>query len=169
MKSCSDLEFLDSYWNEAKKIAENIKLNLPNGVGENLPMLGSKEKKTIMFVIPYSKLGDSWDVQDILLKNNGRSKKLIALSEKISHMILKGDSCNVKPLIDSIINNKIKKQTRVIKDKEKNNEFLGHGHFRWNYQTYTLNAIEINRIKLFFYGREKTSTIYLNFGKYLIN
>ncbi len=149
MKSCKDLEFLDSYWDEAKKIAENIKLNLPNGVGEKLEMLSSKEEKTIMFIVPYSKLGNSWDVQDILTQNNGRSKKLIALSEKISNMILKGDSCNVKPLIDSIINNKIKKQTKV--NKFKNNEFLGYGHFRWNYQTYTLDAKEINKVKQFFY------------------
>lgn len=82
MKACTDFEFLDSYWTEAKRIAKDIK--------ENLPKIQSKVKT----------------------ENHGNSATLEALADKLHNMIFKGDAENVKPFITRILTKGIKKQSR---------------------------------------------------------
>jgi hypothetical protein len=144
MKSCNDLEFLDSYWKEAKKIAKNIKEQLPKVAGIDFKdtIYESKKSNAIMFIVNYSDLKNSWSPKDII----GRSEPLEALAEKIERMILKGNACNVKRMIESIGKNKMKKHKLYHYSEGKSSL----GHFRWNYQVYVLNKFEISRVREFF-------------------
>ena len=95
----------------------------------------------------------------------GKSKKLEALSDKIHYMILKGRAADVKPMIEKICSgrtksfsqglSKMKKKTNklLLEDpfrKPYTKEFLGRGHFRWNFGVYTLDNFEINHLKKYF-------------------
>lgn len=147
------LEFLDTYWKNAKEIAFDIKHDLPN-----IPSEDRKVKKIgkYLSVINYSDLGNTWSVHTI---NNGG---LIALGDKISTMILKGDACNVKPMVESICDNRIKNLRQPNhsdsewrtddggNEKMVNLGNIGKGHFRWDFQAYTLTDIELNRVKEYF-------------------
>lgn len=147
MRACKDIDFLDSYWSEAKRIAADIKENMPVGCRNEIqPVFSNGGAK--MYIVNFSDLTDSWSPYDIINRVGGRSRKLEALSDKICNMIYKGDACNVKPLVEAICNNRIKKLTG--KYTNSGGEFLGYGHFRWNRQAYTLNPMEIRHLKNYF-------------------
>lgn len=157
MKACKDIDFLDSYWNEAKRIADNIKDTLPNGIGnERKPVFSKGGIK--MYIVKFSDLKDTWLPKDIIYGIAGKSQTLSILADKIHYMIHKGRANDVKPMVESICNNTIKKLTQISgatkKQKEYSrayhNEHLGYGHFRWNRQAHTLNVMEIRHLKEFF-------------------
>lgn len=160
MKACNDVDFLANYWIEAKKIGAKIRKELP---GESI--IDSKHLKKVnsespikMFLVNYKDLGDNWSVDHIISKNGGRSKTLEILADKINHMIILGRGNDVKPMIEKICTGRIKKLSRIInasKDQKTMgsvylNNYLGHGHFRWNYKAHTLTIHEIKRLKQYF-------------------
>jgi hypothetical protein len=151
MRACNDINFLDSYWSEAKKIATTIEENLPIGIGEQRQPLYS-EGGVKMYIVNFSDLKDSWLPQDIINDVSGRSTKLMALANKISVMIHKGRGDAVKRMVNAICFNGTKKLTRYHNygTKHQQGDFLGYGHFKWNGQAYTLNAMEIKHIKNYF-------------------
>lgn len=122
-----------------------------NGLFEDF---NPKEPKNVtkigkfLYTIQYNHL-DNWDIRQLL--ETGYSPNLIALSDKLNHMINKGDACNVKPMLMRMIFKGIKKQTTPARFKGDCGEFLGYGHFRWNHgNCYTLTGEELNQIKTFF-------------------
>jgi hypothetical protein len=146
MRACKDIDFLDSYWKEAKRIADDVVETLPTSIGEKRdPVYESGGTK--MFIVKFSDLKDSWDVSTLVYTAEGKSKKLEALADKISTMIRKGRADSVKPMVKAICNNNVKKLTQPFYD---DGEHLGYGHFRWNYQAYRLNDKEIDRVKEYF-------------------
>jgi hypothetical protein len=113
-----------------------------------------KAKKVggLLYVIQYKDL-ENWSVDDNLLQN--KSKNLVALVSKLTHMIEKGDACNIKPMLMRMVYKGIKKQTKPATKnpifKRSDAEFLGHGHFRWNHGgCYTLTKSELECVKTFF-------------------
>lgn len=149
MKACKDIDFLDSYWAEAKRIATDIKENLAVGCGnERKPIFSSGSAK--MYVVKFSDLKDSWSPKDIFYNICGKSNTLDVLADKLQTMILKGRGEAVKRTVEAICNNKVKKLTRRYCNGKLDGEFLGYGHFKWNNQAYTLNEMEIRHLKKYF-------------------
>lgn len=147
MRACKDIDFLDSYWKEAKRISDDVVETLPISIGEKRdPFYESGGTK--MFIVKFSDLKDSWDVSTLVYTAEGKSKKLEALADKISTMIRKGRADSVKPMVKAICNNNVKKLTQPSSYHD--NDHLGYGHFRWNYQAYRLNDKEIDRLKEYF-------------------
>lgn len=145
MKKCNDINFLNSYWAEAKAIAERIK--------EQLPMLKKSNVKSgsNIHIVNFSDIsGKSWAVEDVLKRQAGVSKNLEALADKIYHMIYRGRANDVKPMIDKIATGRIKKLTKKSSHSGDDGEYLGRGHFRWNNTAYTLDQDELNHIKTYF-------------------
>lgn len=156
MKSCNDLKFLSIYWEEAKKVAKNIKENLPKGSVEY-----SNEIKSIqtannvkMFTVQYSDLQNTWSPSEILNKIGGESKSLKALADKIEYMILKGRAKDVEPMIIAILS-----REKHFGHKQSNHskkmgyhfaEYYGKGHFKWNFQAYKLNGAELRKVAEYF-------------------
>jgi uncharacterized radical SAM superfamily Fe-S cluster-containing enzyme len=142
MKKCNDLEFLNSFNKEKKRIIDNIL--------ENLPKIKEVKKTGVIDNVNFSELNGKWKEGDRL----GKSIALDALARKIEHMINEiGSPNSVQPMLESICKNKIKKHTKkgyqtayYISD----GEFLGYGHFRWDWKVYILNENEIKRVKEFF-------------------
>lgn len=160
MKAVNDINFLASYWAEAKRIAEDIKGNLSCGCRDGLlPVFASGGAK--MFIVKFSDLKDSWSPNDIIYNVVGASKTLNVLADKIHYMIYKGRANDVKPMIEKICSGRIKKLSQPITKHQKlinkeyvkplyTSEFLGYGHFRWNRKAYTLNEAEIKHLKQYF-------------------
>jgi hypothetical protein len=135
-----DLEFLDSYWKELKRISIDIQNNLPKrSNNNNIVKIGKK-----LNLISYLNL-DDWSV-DSLLKSSYRN--LIPLAEKIKHMIKTGKSDSIRPMLYAICYSGIRKQSNPSNDSDK--KFLGFGHFRWNSSAIMLTTEEINKIKEYF-------------------
>lgn len=142
MKNCDDLTFLNSFNKEKKRIINNIL--------ENLPTIKELKDTGVIDTINLSKLNGNWTKHERF----GKSIALDALARKIEHMIDSiGSPNSVQPMLESICKNKIKKHTKKnfrgigwVQD----GEFLGYGHFRWDYKVYILNADEIKRVKEFF-------------------
>lgn len=165
MRACKDIDFLDSYWAEAKRIAKDVNENLAVGCGDNRrkPYSDSGVK---MYIVKFSDLGSSWSPQDIIRDVAGKSNTLQALADKICRMIEKGRADSVKPMVQAICNNSIKKLTKHpsnykierakrddslgILKRDAKGDFLGYGHFRWNYQAYKLDKVEIRHLKEYF-------------------
>jgi hypothetical protein len=133
------LVFLSSYWNSVKIIGNDIKNDLPDNVISNV------EKKSKHFGLVSYKDLNNWDVRGLL---NNKSNNLNTLADKILYMINKGDAINIEPMLRRICFKGIKKLSQV--HKYSNNEFLGYGHFRWNYRVYVLKNNEIERIINYF-------------------
>lgn len=158
MKACNDLEFLDTYWDEAKKVAVKITKELPDFKEPDI----KSPNGTLMYIVNFRDLTDSWSVKDVLAKKFGVSPTLKILADKIAHMIIKGDAVNVKPMLVKIVSGRVK-HFSIPKDKEtiklfekygslidRNSNPLGFGHFRWNRKAHTLTQAEINHIKKYF-------------------
>jgi hypothetical protein len=69
-------------------------------------------------------------------------------------MILQGRANDVKPMLEKICTGRIKSLSqpkgKYWESKNITGEYLGKGHFRWNYKAHTLNEEEIKRIKDYF-------------------
>ena len=161
MKAMKDIEFLDNHWKEVNKVALRIKNELGNGEGEQLKAVGSVDNKARMYIVNYSDLGKSWLPKDIINEKNGRSTTLQILARKIYNMILSGNSSSVKLMVEKICTGRIKSFSQGLSkaDKEYNkklgytkytNNFLGRGHFRWDYKVHILTVKEIEALKRFF-------------------
>lgn len=159
MRACNDIEFLNSYWSEAKNVAFRIEKELPQFTEPNI----KSSNGTLMYIVNYSDLGNSWDVKDILSKNLGQSPTLKILANKIAHMIYRGNADSVKPMIEKIISGRFKHFSKPVSEemKKRNMEFgkeygivsaepLGFGHFRWDNIVHTLTQAELNHIKKYF-------------------
>ena len=155
----NDLDFLSNYWIIAKELGFKIKNELPiiyNNPSKVINIKGSK-----LNIISYKDL-NNWQVYDLIKSTDNISVTLEALADKINNMILKGRANDVKPMINRIINRAPSMQVKPICNKEKlrqylkgqnwniEPELLGIGHFRWNYQAYTLTKEEIQFLKEYF-------------------
>lgn len=118
MKTCDDLTFISTYWNELKSVCERIETELPKVNKPNKIKRISKK----FGLIKFSDL-ENWDVKSLF---NSNSPKLTALADKISHMIQKGDAPNIKPMLERICFKGIKKQSEY--NLYGNNYFIGHAH-----------------------------------------
>ena len=156
MKACNDLEFLNSYWKEAKDIGYKIIKELPKTIGTQAI---SKSNTGLLCFVKYSDIENSWSVKNLLSKVYGESPTLAVLSDKIFHMILLGRANDIKPMVEKICTGRLKTLTKKVSKHSENkkhisptyhNEFLGKGHFRWNNQAYTLNEKEIKHLKEYF-------------------
>lgn len=145
MKACNDIQFLENYWKEAKNIAYKIKQELPKTIGSQAK---SSSKTGLLCFVKFSDIENSWDVNDLLAKVYGKSPTLEILADKISYMIHKGRGNDVPVMIKKICTGRIKKISQI--NNRFNNDFLGFGHFRWNYKAHTLNEKEIKHLKDYF-------------------
>lgn len=135
----SDLEYLDSHWRETSKKLEDIIDKLKN----ELPYLKNQRPTKVsdkLRVAKHSDMEDEWNVE-------GKSTSLDALANKIVHMIRTGKSDGVKRMVEKIATGRIKS---LSQPRRNDNEYLGKGHFRWNWKAYTLTPREIERVKEFF-------------------
>lgn len=133
----NDLNYLNSFWEETKINLNKIKNNISRDLSEQ-------------FTIPYETYGKLKIVKfsDLQVWGiNSKTTTLSILANKICNMIDKGDSLNVLPLLKRII---YKPPKRLYKPSIYGKEFLGVGHFRWNYQAYTLSKEEIQFLKEYF-------------------
>lgn len=146
----NDLNFLESYWERAKLIARRIEKELP------IITVNHKKVGEFIHVVQFKDL-ENWGITP-----NEKSKNLSALADKLVDMIYQGRAKDVKPMVLKIVSGRIKKQSKPISKRDRmvnrrdpqyikyTAEFLGYGHFRWNYQAYKLTDTEINRLKEFF-------------------
>lgn len=145
MKACKDIDFLDTYWKEAKRIADDVNNNLASTIEQKrIPFFQKGNAK--MWIINYSEL-NTWNPQDITGSFGKRNNNLKALADKISYMIYKGRADSIKRMLVSICNDNVKKLTQP---NGFDGEFLGYGHFRWNFKAYKLSELEIQHVKKFF-------------------
>lgn len=109
-----------------------------------------------LFIVQYIDIKDSWLPKDILL---GESENIKALASKVKHMLnVHYDPDSVMRMLTSIMSNTVKSLKQpttgfydMYLDKRMNkSEHLGYGHFRWNYQAYTLTDEEIEELKKIF-------------------
>lgn len=129
----NDLDFISNYFKRLRDYSDLIKSELPN-MGD----LPSKKKVgKFLSTVNFSDLKNDWNI-------TGRSHTLERLACKLTTMIEKGDSPNIYPLLNAIVNNKIKTLKSPL------NGSLGKGHFRWDWSAYTLTPKEIERVKEFF-------------------
>lgn len=156
MKSCNDIEFLENYWKEAKNIAYRIKQELPKTIGIQAK---SSSKTGLLCFVKFSDIENSWSVNDLLAKIYGKSPTLEILADKISYMIYQGRANDIPVMIKKICTGRIKSLSKETAKHNMNKkhisdiyckEYLGKGHFRWNYQAYTLNNKEIEHLKQYF-------------------
>lgn len=142
IKFKNELEFISNHHNYLHNIADNIKTNLAKidvSIGTNVE--GSKFLK----VVNYTEL-NAWKIDKLDIDH-----KLQILADKLYFMIKKGDNHNILPLLNSIVNNKIKKLKKTrYQNNGKNSEMVGKGHFRFGERCVTLNQKQINQIKNFF-------------------
>lgn len=148
MKACNDLDFLETYWIEAKKIGVKIKSELPKLAISNI----KQNTGTLMYFVKFSDLKDSWSAEDTLKRIAGESKTLKILADKIEYMILKNRAKDVKPMLEKICSGRIKTLYKINKLESlyPKKESLGKGHFRVGTQVYKLNNLELKRINIYF-------------------
>ncbi len=156
MKAVKDLDFLSLFWAEAKAIGQRVLTELPKGsIHYSNTLKQVNPNSTVrMFLVPYSQLGNTWSVESILNRLGGDSETLKVLADKINYMILQGRANDVKPMLEKICTGRIKSLSRP-KGKCWDNEnikaeYLGKGHFRWDYGAHTLTEMEIKRVKEYF-------------------
>lgn len=133
----NNIQFLSSYWTHLNGITNDIKNNLPL-IDENV--LTVKRLSKNFALISYRDL-ENWDISGLL---NHKSNVLMALADKIVHMVYKGDAINIEPMLKRICFKGVKKL------KQPNHGTLGYGHFRWNYRSYVLKGHEIEKIINYF-------------------
>jgi len=147
MEACNDIDFLDNYWSEAKKVADRISSELPKYKESRL----IENKSSLMTIVKFSDIsGQSWSVPHILARMNGESKILTILADKINHMIYKGRANDIKPMITKICTGRVKSLSKGVGGFTSQKEFLGRGHFRWNDTAHILDTEEIEHLKKYF-------------------
>lgn len=151
-----DLDFLSNHWNRLQEISKDISDNLHKDVVPN--KLRKYEGSKVLRFVNYSDLNGSWDIKEL----SGNSLALKALGDKISNMIDRGRSLDIEPMLRKIVSGRTKRlyafyRTEYDFDSNFNRvnkhtvrDFIGVGHFRWNYRAYILNEDEIKKIKQFF-------------------
>lgn len=155
-------DLISNHWNHWKQLQD-----LKAKIHDQLALRHIVKENRLLFFVKFSDLKDSWAPKDLLLQTNqGNEEKnhnLQALADKLCYMIDKGRSDDIKPMLVSICKNTIKahqrphynnisKRRNIYNENETFcNEFIGHGHFRWNFKVYTLSDIEIERVKEFFH------------------
>lgn len=143
LKENEDLDYLNTYHKKAIDIGYKIKQDLPK-TGLNV------NKITDNFAtISSSLLDNGWSTKSLL----GISEALNALADKIQHMIQTGKAEGIKRMVDAIVTGREKTHYRINGKKSVRpgeRESLGKGHFRWNYQTYTLTPKELEHLKNYF-------------------
>lgn len=134
-----DIDFLNSYWNELNRIANSIQIKISD---ENI--VKSEGNYKMLKFVKYSDL-ETWCVYDMV---NNTTHTLNVLSEKIKHMILKGDSINIKPMLEKICSGRI----RIFKYKDKFGRTVncGSGHFRFGGKAFLLSNKELDVIREYF-------------------
>jgi hypothetical protein len=136
-KNKENLEFLSSYWGKIKIIKKEL-IDLPNNFDNKL----KKTKYKFIYTKNFSEL-ENWSIHH-------KNITLCVLIDKIIYMIDKGRSIDIQPMLISICNNTVRKHTWKNPMGLSKGEFLGYGHFRWNYQAYILTPQEIIHLKSFF-------------------
>lgn len=111
------------------------------------------------------------DLHDVKGSDGVVSKTLSALGDKIHHMITDrrghGTPSSVEPMLRAMLRRGVKKQRRPIGgfvnngfregDGQQKWEFLGYGHFRWDWKAYTLEPWELDWLNLYFHLHEPYS------------
>lgn len=149
LNKVDDLTFLSNYHKHCDIVASNIKNALSVKV---MPDIKSVYNGNLLKIIKYSDLGDRRDVSRFFTM---QSESLIALANKISHMIHTGKADSIERMIISICSDHKKKLTQPNHGDGRCNGkmrggYLGNGHFRWNYRAYTLTHNEISIVKDYF-------------------
>ena len=143
IKNNEDLDFLNSYWKKVNDIGFKIKKELPNFNSKIIRTDGR------LCFIKYSDL-DNWSVDSLM----GKSNNLVTLANKISYMISMGNGNSVKPMLEKIVSRGVKSlshpPTKYGRSIGSTTEFLGKGHFRWDFGAVVLTDKEIKRIKEYF-------------------
>jgi len=142
------LDYLANYWIVAKNIGNDIK--------NNLHQLNNKKLKSGKLNFVNYKDINTWSIQNL----TGNSEALEALGDKINYMILKGRANDIKCMIEKITSGRLKRHYAYyhtkyeFKDCEEHEktirDYIGTGHFRWNFKVYTLTDNEIEKIKNYF-------------------
>ena len=145
LKKQNDLEFLDTYWVKANRIASDFKRYVKQK-NKNSKL---KKESTYLHTIQYSDL-NLWGAEHYF----NTSANLQVLAEKIIWMVKLNRSDSIKRMIESIANNNLKTIYHInAKDKIKQfgkKESLGKGHFRFNHRAYILSKEEIKILKEYF-------------------
>lgn len=134
-----DINFLVNNRSNMQQAYSRVQLFLDNfeGIKKVTPV---KENK-FLYTMDYKDLGNSWSVGKHV---KSKSAALNALGRKIEHMIFNiGCPNSVMPMIESIV----KKGVKRIYFPESHNEQNAVGHFRWDWQVYTLTPAEIIHLK----------------------
>jgi hypothetical protein len=134
-----DLRYIDTYWREMNKKLDGI----INRITTELPIIKGNNPEKVsdskLNIIQYSDM-DKWT-------SSNKSDSLVALADKIKHMIKTGKSDGIKRMLEKISTGRIKS---LSKPDRHESEFLGRGHFRWNNQAYKLTPKEVERVKEYF-------------------
>lgn len=135
----NDLDYLEKHWAQKEKRIESIIAKL-----KELPKMEGMitEVAKNIATVSYSKTGNTWGFVA------HESEGLKALADKITHMIRTGKADGIKRMVEKIASGRIKKLSQI--DKYDDNEYLGKGHFRWNWKAYLLSKEEIEKLKTFF-------------------
>jgi hypothetical protein len=142
-----DIDFLNSYWKELHNIIDRFKdLKLPQR--DNTIKIGK-----YLQIINYKDL-DNWDV-GLQLTNDTPTFKIFRV--KLEHMILTGKSDSIKPMLEKVCTNRIRK----FRFKDSNGHYIncGTGHFRLGRDSFMFSDKELETIKLFFKYEEKVDKL----------
>lgn len=122
------------YINDSIQFINNHRKQLDYHFNKFFDFLYLEKPKAFFKVINYSDLGDSWSIE--------KYKNLKILEQKCKHMVYNlGQPNDILPFLKSIASNKIKKLTKP--NKSGAGDFLGYGHFRWNYKAIVLSKKEL--------------------------
>jgi len=139
----SELDFIENYNKQLVKTYNKINEVLTKS--ENMKIKKIKGYD-LLKTIQYKDL-NNWSVKS-------ENQTLTALSSKIQHMMFNiGCPSSVVPMLNAIL-----KGTKRIKHYQNKRLFKrnletisnGNGHFRWNYQVYTLNTYELKIVEKLF-------------------
>jgi hypothetical protein len=146
-ESTDDLDFLDNYWRDTKSRLESIISRISNELPVITTIKPEMVPDTKIKLINLTDIKNSWDANNLI---TGKSDSLVALADKIKHMIRTGKSDGIKRMVEKIATGRVKSLQKPSGQRYDDGEFLGRGHFRWNNRAYKLTTDEINRVKEYF-------------------
>lgn len=122
------------YINNSLLFISNHRKQLDHHFNEFFNSLYVESPKKYFKVVRYSDIENTWLIE--------KYENLKILTQKCKHMVyVLGQPNDVLPLLKSIASNKLKKLTQP--NKHGSGEFLGYGHFRWNYKAIILSKKEL--------------------------